>query len=340
MKSTGEPILAVEDLRVSLPTERGMLRAVDGVSFSLFPGEVLGIVGESGCGKTMAALSLLRLQPQHADVKGAVRYRGDNLLEVPMRRLRQVRGDRIAMVFQDALASLNPLRTVGSQIDEAIAIHHPRVRRRVRSERVRSLLAEVGLSGPARARQYPHELSGGMRQRVMIAMAIANDPDIVIADEPTTALDVTTQAQVLEVLKAVQTRTQAALVLISHDLGVVAGMADRLIVMYAGKVVEVGSAGSVLGRPEHPYTRGLLESIPRLEEQRRRLRRIPGQPPSLVDVPPGCAFHPRCPYAQLPRPCAAAVPSLLPVIPADEHLAACHFVGSLAEAAEVFAGGT
>jgi oligopeptide/dipeptide ABC transporter ATP-binding protein len=327
---TGEPLLSVEDLRVQFPTDQGVVKAADGVSFAVWPDEVVGIVGESGSGKTVTALSLLRLLPPTARVTGTVTFGGRNLLDLPAADLRALRGDRISLVFQDALAALNPLHRVGHQIAEAIRIHHPDVSRRDAERRAAELLELVGISTPAaRARQFPHELSGGMRQRAMIAMAIANRPDVLIADEPTTALDVTTQAQVLEVLREVRQRTHSALVLITHDFGVVAGVADRVVVMYAGKVVESGTVEQVLLEPAHPYTKGLLASMPRLEHEDDRLRRIPGQPPSLIDVPPGCPFHPRCAFVHLPDPCATDVPELGSIAPG--HRAACHFAGELVD---------
>jgi oligopeptide/dipeptide ABC transporter ATP-binding protein len=329
----GDPLLSVEDLRVQFRTDQGIVKAADGVSFSVWPNEVVGIVGESGSGKTVSALSVLRLLPATARVTGTVTFRGRNLLSLPEADLRAVRGDRISLIFQDALAALNPLHRVGEQVAEAIRIHHPKTSRQEADRRAVELLGLVGIPTPAaRAREFPHEFSGGMRQRAMIAMAIANDPDVLIADEPTTALDVTTQAQVLDVLQDVRRRTNSALILITHDFGVVAGVADRVVVMYAGKVVESGPVDEVLLRPAHPYTKGLLASMPRLEQEDRRLARIPGQPPSLIDVPSGCAFHPRCPLAHLPDPCSTDVPELAAV--AGERPArasACHFSGDVVQ---------
>jgi oligopeptide/dipeptide ABC transporter ATP-binding protein len=328
--SAGEPLLTIEDLRVRFHTEQGVVKAAEGVSFAVWPDEVLGIVGESGSGKTVTALSVLRLLPPTARISGRIRFRGRDLLSLKAAELRAIRGDRIAVIFQDALAALNPLHRVGHQISEAIRVHHPEVSRDEAARRAVELLGLVGIPTPAeRARLYPYEFSGGMRQRVMIAMAMANDPDVLIADEPTTALDVTTQAQILEVLQDVRRRTHSALILITHDIGVVAGVADRMVVMYAGRVVESGTVDEVLLDPAHPYTKGLLGSMPRWEQPDRRLMRIPGQPPSLIDVPAGCPFHPRCPFVQLPEPCAASVPELLSVSDTG-HAAACHFRGQLA----------
>ena len=328
-----EPLLTVDDLRVRFHTDQGVVKAADGVSFSVWPDEVLGIVGESGSGKTVTAMSVLRLLPKTARVTGTITFGGRNMLDLPAAELRAIRGDRVALIYQDALAALNPLHRVGRQISEAIRVHHPETSRDDAGRRAVELLGRVGIPTPeSRAGQYPHELSGGMRQRVMIAMAMANEPDVLIADEPTTALDVTTQAQILDVLQEVRRRIRSALILISHDFGVIAGVADRVLVMYAGKVVESGTVEQVLLRPAHPYTRGLLASMPRLEhEDRRRLTRIAGQPPSLIDVPSGCAFHPRCPHGRLPDPCAGSVPELRPTV-VDGHVAACHFSDQLVEA--------
>ncbi len=327
----GGSLLSVRDLRVRFPTEKGVVKAADGISFEVAEDEVLGIVGESGSGKSVTGLALMGLLPPTARVSGEVTFRGRSVLGLPEAEACALRGARIAMVFQDAMAALNPLHRVGDQVAEAIRIHHPEVGRREALARATELFAQVGIPNPrTRVRQYPHEFSGGMRQRALIAMAIANDPDVLIADEPTTALDVTTQAQVLEVLKEVRRRTHSAMILITHDLGVVSGVADRVMVMYAGKVVETGTVDQVLEQPEHPYTLGLLASRPRLEGG-GRLERIPGQPPSLVDVPPGCAFHPRCRFARLPDPCAEAVPELR-AASTPGHVSACHFAGELARA--------
>ena len=328
----GGPLLSVHDLSVRFRTDQGTVHAANGVSFEIAEDEVLGIVGESGSGKSVTALSLMGLLPRTASVTGDVRFRGRSILTLPEAEARSLRGSRIAMVFQDAMAALNPLHRVGNQVAEAIRIHHPKVGRKEALARAVELFELVGIPNPGtRVRQYPHEFSGGMRQRAVIAMAIANDPDVLIADEPTTALDVTTQAQVLEVLKAVRQRTHSAMILITHDLGVVSGVADRVAVMYAGKIVETGTVEQVLEHPEHPYTLGLLASRPRLEHG-GRLERIPGQPPSMIDLPSGCAFHPRCAFAHLPDPCAASVPESRPAS-GPGHISACHFAGSLAVAA-------
>jgi oligopeptide/dipeptide ABC transporter ATP-binding protein len=272
----------------------------------------------------MAALGLL---PRYAKISGGVYLRGVNLLDMHERELQKLRGEEIAMVFQDALASLNPVYTVGNQIAEAITTHHDRSRAEIR-ERVVELLDLVGIPSPReRADQYPHEFSGGMRQRAMIAMTIANDPQVLIADEPTTALDVTIQAQVLEVLERIQERTNSAILLITHDLGVVAGMADRVMVMYAGRQAELGEVDDIFYEPCHPYTRGLLASLPRLDSSSdgEPLFRIKGQPPSLIHVPPGCAFHPRCEHAQVPGLCNRERPELRHVGSGTTHESACHF---------------
>jgi oligopeptide/dipeptide ABC transporter ATP-binding protein len=330
--STG-PVLSVRDLHVQFRTDRGTLTAADGVSFDVGQNEVVGIVGESGSGKTVTALSVLALLPSTASVTGEIDYDGRNVLGLREPEIRALRGKDIAMVFQDALAALNPLHRVGNQIAEAITIHNPKTSRKEVRARVLELLGLVGIPNPEeRSNEYPHEFSGGMRQRAMIAMAIANDPRLLIADEPTTALDVTTQAQVLEVLQRVRERTGSAMIIITHDLGVVAGVADRVLVMYAGRIVESGTVDDVFHRPSHPYTLGLLASLPRLDrEPGGRLPRIAGQPPSLVDVPSGCSFHPRCPFAKMPSPCAEKDPELRPTA-GTGHLSACHFSDEVARA--------
>ncbi|MBO0850583.1 MAG: ABC transporter ATP-binding protein, partial [Pseudonocardia sp.] len=266
-----EPILRVDDLRVSFPSEAGMVRAVRGVSFAVGAGEVLGIVGESGSGKSVSALATMGLLPPSAEVSGSIKFRGEELLGRPDPELARIRGKRIAMVFQDPLSALTPIFTVGDQVAEALLIHgRGTVNRRQAARRAVELLDVVGIPRAAeRAKAFPHEFSGGMRQRVVIAIAIANDPDLIIADEPTTALDVTVQAQVLDVLRTARELTGAGLVLITHDLGVVAGVADRVQVMYAGRVVETAPVDEIFTRPRMPYTLGLLGSIPRLDSDRR-----------------------------------------------------------------------
>ena len=327
----GEAVLSLRDLRVQFPTDEGLVKAVDGVTLDVYENEVLGIVGESGSGKSVTTMAVLGLLPKSARITGEILYRGRNLLDLTERELRKLRGEKLAMVFQDALAALNPVHKVGDQVGEAIEVHHDLKAGDVRA-RVLDLLDLVGIPNPkARIDQYPHEYSGGMRQRAMIAMAIANDPDVLIADEPTTALDVTIQAQVLEVLERVQDRTNSAIVLITHDLGVVAGVADRVLVMYAGKPLETGTIDQIFYQPQHPYTLGLLASLPRLDQNAdgKRLYRIRGQPPSLIHVPPGCSFHPRCDYAHVPEPCATVVPELRSVDELD-HTVACHFAETVA----------
>ena len=334
----GGPILSVRDLTVSFDTQDGVVRAVDGLSYDVYPNEVLGIVGESGSGKSVSSLAVMALLPDSAVVEGEVIFRGQDLMHLPERERRKLRGNRLAIVSQDALAALNPVFTIGNQVAEAVTAHQPGMSKAARRSRAIELLDLVGIPNPsARVDQYPHEFSGGMRQRVMIAMAIANEPDVLIADEPTTALDVTVQAQVLEVLERIKERTRSAIVLITHDLGVVAGVADRVMVMYAGRPAETGAVDEIFYRPRHPYTLGLLASLPRLDgaTESRRLHRIKGQPPSLILVPPGCPFHPRCDHAELPGPCAVARPALELVAPAaqavgGEHRSACHLHGRLA----------
>ena len=294
-----DPLLSVRDLRTELTSEEGVVQAVSGVSFDLYPGEVLAIVGESGCGKTMTALSILGLLPRGSGrvVAGEVRLDGEDLLAASPRRMRQIRGAEIAMIFQEPLTALNPVQRVGDQIAEMIRTHRP-VRRSEARRRAAGLLDQVGIPDAARrARSYPHELSGGMRQRAMIAMAIALEPAVLIADEPTTALDATVQAQVLDVLAEVRRSLSGGMVLITHDLGVVAEMADRVAVMYAGRTVEHGSVYDVYERPRHPYTAGLLAAVPRVDGTTDRLRAIAGTPPALVGLPVGCSFAPRCQMA-------------------------------------------
>jgi oligopeptide/dipeptide ABC transporter ATP-binding protein len=322
------PLLDVRDLSVTFPTDDGLVRAVDGLSFVLQDDEVLGIVGESGSGKTVTSLAILGLLPKTAQVSGEILFCGRNILGLNERALTPIRGNRIAMVFQDALAGLNPVMSVGWQIAEAVSVHQDLDKREL-ADRVVELLGVVGIPNPReRADQYPHEFSGGMRQRVMIAMSIANDPDVLIADEPTTALDVTIQAQVLDVLERVAEKTQSSILLITHDLGVVAGVADRVMVMYAGRQAELGTVEEVFYKPSHPYTQGLLASLPRIDRRDiERLHRIVGQPPSLIHVPSGCPFHPRCPEAEVPGVCNKERPPVAEL--SITHVSACHFAERL-----------
>jgi peptide/nickel transport system ATP-binding protein len=321
------PLLEVSDLRISIPTDTGLIEAVRGVTFSMDARDTLGVVGESGSGKTMLALAAMGLLPEAARVSGSIRLNGQELLSCTPAQWRSIRGARISMVFQDPMTALNPMYTAGWQVAECIRLHQ-RVSRAVASARAVELLGEVGLPQPAQlASRYPHELSGGMRQRVVIAMAIANSPQLIIADEPTTALDVTVQALILETLRTIRDRTGAALILISHDLGVIAEVAEQMLVMYAGKVAEVGTAHDVFDDPRVPYTAGLLASLPPIGRRTERLAAIPGTPPTGIGYGAGCAFAPRCPLAA--EPCAAD-PRLLPVAPG--HRAACHFADQAAPA--------
>ncbi len=307
-------LIEVRDLSVTVPSEAGTVQAVRGVSLDVRAGEVLGIVGESGSGKTVMSLSIIGLLPDSASVSGSITYAGRDLLSLDDAEMSRLRGRDVAMVFQDPLSALNPVHTIGRQIAEALLIHQD-IGRDAAAKRAVELLEIVGIPRPdERAQSYPHEFSGGMRQRVMIALAIANQPKVILADEPTTALDVTVQAQILDVLRTARDMTGAAVVLVTHDLGVVAGIADRVAIMYAGKVVEVGPVADVYASPAMPYTIGLLGSIPRVDGTAGdRLASIPGAPPSPVALPAGCAFAPRCPAAQ-PR-CEAEVPLLAPVGP-------------------------
>jgi peptide/nickel transport system ATP-binding protein len=322
---SGEVLMEVEHLTTEFRTEAGTVRAVDDVSFTVRAGEVLAVVGESGCGKTVTALSVMGLLPKASGriVSGSIRYRGSDLLRLHPEEYRAVRGNRIAMVFQDPLTALNPVHRVGAQIAEQLQAHQELSSKQAWRRAV-ELLELVGIPNPAeRARSYPHHLSGGMRQRVMIAMAIALDPELLIADEPTTALDVTVQAQILRVLLEIRQRLGTAIMLITHDLGVVAGVADRLLVMYAGKRIEEAPVHTLFANAKHPYTWGLLGSTTRVDRPRlEQLIQIPGAPPSLLSPPPACRFAPRCSYAQ--PLCRTQYPTLRPATGPD-HLAACHF---------------
>ena len=323
-----EPSLQVERLEVDFPTKDGVVHAVRGMDFTLAPGEVLGIVGESGSGKSVTALASMGLLPKSADVRGSIRFQGRELLGLKEKQLTKIRGTGIAMIFQDPMTSLNPVYTIGWQITEAILAHQD-ISKDAAKERAIELLAKVGIPNPAeRVDNYPHEFSGGMRQRAVIAIAMANDPEVILADEPTTALDVTVQAQVLASLKTALTETGAALLLITHDLGVIAGLADRVLVMYAGRPVEIGTAEDIFYKPSMPYTLGLLGSLPRLDSDgTERLRQIPGSPPSMHGDRTGCPFAPRCPLAA--EICTTTEPELV-VVPSvtsepGGHQAACHF---------------
>jgi oligopeptide/dipeptide ABC transporter ATP-binding protein len=292
------PVLHVRDLRTQFYTDDGIVQAVNGVSFDLHEGEALGIVGESGCGKSMTALSIMGLVPDPgAVVGGEVRFRGQDLLRLAPEAMREIRGRDIAMIFQDPLSSLNPVLKNGFQIEEAMLAHH-HVPRAQAWRRTVELLEKVHVPAPAaRARDYPFQLSGGMRQRTMIAMGLVNDPAVLIADEPTTALDVTVQAQILELLRELNQDLKTSIIMITHNLGVVAGLCSRLIVMYAGQIVEEGPVDEIFERPQHPYTWALLRSVPRVDATRvERLRSIEGLPPDLIRPPAGCRFHPRCPF--------------------------------------------
>lgn len=320
------PLLEVDDLHMHFFTRDGVVKAVDGVSFTLESGKTLGVVGESGSGKSVTALSIMRLVPEPPGkvVSGDIRFKGESVLSMSDKDQRKLRGNRIAMIFQDPMTSLNPVHRIGKQIAEPLRLHKNMSRKEAWAAAV-ELLAQVGIpQAEERARNYPHEFSGGMRQRAMIAMALACGPDILIADEPTTALDVTIQAQILELVQEIQQRTESAIILITHDLGVVADMADHILVMYGGKAVEFGVADEIFYHSLHPYTWGLLESLPRHDvDDKGALCPIKGQPPSLISLPPGCSFHPRCAYAQ--PICSTEVPPLVEV--ERGHYSSCHFAG-------------
>jgi oligopeptide/dipeptide ABC transporter ATP-binding protein len=317
-----ESLLRVNDLRTHFYTEEGVVRAVDGVSYDVAPGEILGLVGESGCGKTVSALSILRLIPMPPGriVGGSVEFDGEDLLKMDEDEIRHIRGNKIAMIFQEPMTSLNPVLTIGRQLTETLELHL-KMDRGAATRRAIELLEMVGIpEAKSRIGDYPHQFSGGMRQRVMIAMALSCNPKLLLADEPTTALDVTIQAQILELLTGLTRELGTAVIIITHNLGVVARYADRVNVMYAGKVVETATAGELYGSPRHPYTLGLLKSVPRLDQVRKeKLDPIEGMPPDLVRVPPGCSFRARCRFT-VDR-CAEDVPPLLPV--ASAHHSAC-----------------
>jgi len=313
------PLLEIKGLRTHFFTQDGTVRAVDGVTFEIGHAQTLGLVGESGCGKSITSLSVMRLIERPGKiVDGEIRLNGDDLLGKSEEEMRDVRGDQVSMIFQEPMTSLNPVFTCGEQISEAVQ-QHTAATPREGMERAVEMLALVGIpDAKRRAREYPHQLSGGMRQRVMIAMALSTDPDLLIADEPTTALDVTIQAQILELMRGLREKNRMAIMLITHDLGVVAEMADEVVVMYAGKVVERGDVRTIFGNPHHPYTQGLLHSIPRLDERVDRLEVIKGTVPSPFNLPTGCLFKRRCPY-RMPI-CDVAPPYR---VVADAHYSRC-----------------
>jgi peptide/nickel transport system ATP-binding protein len=326
-----DALLEVQDLRVHFRTQDGLVKAVDGVSYSVERGRTLGIVGESGSGKSVTSLAVMGLHHgSSAQISGHIRLDGEELVGAPPARVRELRGDKMAMIFQDPLSSLHPYFSVGSQIVEAYRVHHPEATKKQARQRAVDMLGRVGIPEPsARVDDYPHQFSGGMRQRVMIAMALCNDPELLIADEPTTALDVTVQAQILDLIHDLQSEFGSAVVMITHDLGVVAELSDDILVMYAGRVAEYGSAADIFGQPGHPYTWGLLASMPRMDRERlARLVPIPGTPPSLIRVPSGCPFHPRCRYGHLN---GGRSETEVPELRATEetgHLVACHLTAA------------
>jgi oligopeptide transport system ATP-binding protein len=320
-------LLSVSDLRTYFDTEDGTVKAVDGISFELKRGETLGIVGESGSGKSVANLSIMRLIPDPPGkiVSGAIVFDGRDVLTLSTREVRDIRGRRIAMIFQDPMTSLNPFMRISKQLMEVTQLHLGHTREQARAHAIK-MLEQVGIPDAAsRVDSYPHEFSGGMRQRVMIAMALACQPELLIADEPTTALDVTIQAQILELIKRLKAETGASVILITHDLGVVAGMTDHIIVMYAGKVFEQAPTGELFERPGNPYTRGLLRSVPDPTDEQGSLYQIPGLPPDLAHLPPGCPFAPRCERAE--DICRRELPPYVELT--REHHSLCHFAGEV-----------
>jgi oligopeptide/dipeptide ABC transporter ATP-binding protein len=352
--TSDQPLLEIDSLNIAFDTNRGQVRPVRDASYSIFPGQTLAVVGESGCGKSVTALSILRLIPSPPGrvLGGQIRFQGRDLLGLSEKEMRSVRGKDIAMIFQEPMTSLNPVYTIGDQIVEAITLHQG-VGSREAYKIAEQALADVGIADPAkRIAAYPHQMSGGMRQRVMIAMALSCRPKLLIADEPTTALDVTIQAQILELLRKLQSETGMAILLITHDLGVVAENADTVAVMYASRVVEFATVEDLFDRPQHPYTEGLFRSVPKLGQEHSRLETIPGNVPNPANFPSGCKFHPRCPKARelagsmpadqlvkitfgeeqvnVPKTCVQDEPTLRQVQPA--HWAACHFAENYAGA--------
>ena len=331
-----EPFLRVNDLKVSFPTDDGVVKAVDGLTFTLHKGTTLGIVGESGSGKSVTSLAIMGLhRGSRAQVSGEILLDGQDLLTISDEELRRLRGRKLAMIFQDPLSAMHPYYTVGQQLTEAIQVHE-NVSKKAARTTVIEMLARVGIPNPdKRVDQHPHEFSGGMRQRAMIAMALINNPELLIADEPTTALDVTVQAQILDLMRGLQAEFGSAIIMITHDLGVVAEIADDVMVMYGGKGVEYAEVDDAFHQPDHPYTWGLLTSMPRLDRLKaERLMPIDGNPPSLINIPPGCAFHPRCTFREYAGvACDEVVPELLESYP--KHDSRCHI--PVAKRAELFA---
>ncbi len=324
-----EKLIDVSDLRTYFYTEEGVVKAVDGVDFEIYPGETLGIVGESGCGKSVTSLSIMRLieSPPGKIVSGEILYDGKDLTKQTQKEMRKIRGNEISMIFQEPMTSLNPVYTVGDQISEAILIHKDVNKKQAREQSI-DMLRKVGIPLPEqRVDEYPHQLSGGMRQRVMIAMALSCDPNLLIADEPTTALDVTIQAQILELMNDLKARFGMAIMMITHDLGVIAEISDRVAVMYAGKIVEYTDVETLFADPKHPYTWGLMSSIPRLEKNVDRLEAIPGIVPNPLDFPEGCKYHTRCPLAD--DKCRSEEPGIEEV--EEGHKVACWYYKKLEE---------
>ena len=332
-------LLEVRDLRTHFRTDDGVVKAVDGVSFQVEKGKTLGIVGESGSGKSVTCLTIMGLNAKRNTMtSGEALFNGENLIGMSSKQLREIRGNDIAMIFQDPMTSLNPVHSVGKQLVEAIQLHQDISKRKAKARALELLNAVAIPRADRRIDDYPHQFSGGMRQRVMIAMALVNDPDLLIADEPTTALDVTTQAQILELMHRLQQEFGSAIIMITHDLGVIAEIADEVVVMYAARVAEKGTVDQLFKRPHHPYTWGLLGSLPRLDADTERLVQIQGQPPSLLNPPKGCRFNPRCPYVM--NVCKQEEPELRPVGDESEHLQACHLDEETKdrEAAKLLAG--
>ena len=330
-KPSGSPFLQVKDLKIHFPTDDGLVKSVDGLSFSLERGKTLGIVGESGSGKSVSSLGIMGLHHgTSARVSGEIWLDGDELVSATPDFVRRLRGRKMAMIFQDPLSSMHPFYKVGSQIVEAYRLYNDVSKKQARQHAI-DLLGRVGIPEPAsRVDAYPHQFSGGMRQRAMIAMALACDPELLIADEPTTALDVTVQAEILDLIRDLQREFGSAVIMITHDLGVIAELADDVLVMYAGKAVEHASCQDIFKHPEHPYTWGLLSSMPRMDRERQdRLIPVTGTPPSLINLPPGCSFNPRCPYCSLTDgKSVTEVPLLLASGPGEHHSVACHLTGA------------